>query len=1332
MQQKLLRGILFLNLLFLYNFSFAQSVFINEFHYDNAGTDEGEAIEIAGPAGTNLSEYSIVLYNGGNNSTYGTFQLSGSLPDQQNGFGTYVLNFPVNGLQNGAPDGFALVHGNDVIQFLSYEGSFTAANGPAAGMTSIDVGVAEDGNTPIGFSLQLIGEGQDYTQFTWQAEAQNSFGAINDGQSFGGESVDPQPEPEPEPEPQPEPTGEIVVFINEIHYDNAGADVDEAVEIAGTAGTDLSGYSLIFYNGSPTQLKSYKTQNLQGIIPNLQNGYGTLNFLVSGIQNGDPDGIALIDEEGELIQFLSYGGVFTPVDGPAAGIESQDIGVTQNSSTPIGFSLQLTGEGSYYEDFSWSIEMANTYGEVNTNQTFLSPEPVLFINEFHYDTVGADTGEGIEVAGTAGLDLAGYSILFYNGANGAVYKILDLEGVLPNLQNGYGTLDFQVAGIQNGAPDGFALVKGDEVLQFLSYEGVMTATSGTAAGMTSEDVGVQENGVNQGYSLQLGGAGFTYEDFSWQEAQTNTFGAVNTNQSFGQAVVEPEPEPEPTEPGTIAFARAAALGEKIIIEGTLTATDHFGNTAFIQDETAGIAIFGNLVTGAGLYEIGDRLRITGTRAAFNDLVQVSDLEEVEYLGKAEQLIEPIEISLAELADYPGQLVKIKEVIFPKPGQLFFGNSNYLVTDGSGEQAELRINASVESLVGKLQPEGVCAEVVGVVGRYRETFQLQPRNDIDLPCAEEYNPEFPGSDISKEITFDAVTWNIEWFGDEANSPAARRENSDEVQKEAVKAVLSQLDADIIAVQEISDEILFAQMISEMPGYDFVLSEATSYPDSPGGQKLGFIYKTESVEVTNSRAMMTSVHPFYDGDGSLLQDYPDSPDRFFASGRLPFLLEANVIIDGHSEEMKFVALHARANGSSGAQSRYDMRKFDVEVLKDSLDTYYPNDKLMILGDYNDDVDYTVANVSTTLSTFESYVNDAENYWVLSSSLSEQGYRSYAIGDYDDMIDHIMVSDELFTNYIEESARVHYEFYNSDFIYTTSDHFPVSVRLKHKPMKFDEVIVNSEICEDSALGSASVEVSGGIAPYTYQWSNGQDAATASSLEPGIYSLSVSDYFGEMITTEIEIEEAETLILEFEDQKLYSGYGSNCTTLSPLIVSGGKAPYSYSWSTGESSEEISVCPSQTTTYSLQVTDANGCSIEASINIEVEDVSCGNGKGASKVSVCFKGKQLCIAESAVDQFLNRGAVLGSCETTSSFSEVHLAPNPAKNHSYIYFESLDAYNGELVIYNLSGIKLSSQPAVISPGSNKLYLDLNGLTRGVYLVKIETGENSSEALKLLKI
>lgn len=164
----------------------APTVFINEIHYDNTGTDAGEFIEIAGPAGTDLSGYSIVLYNGANGATYETDAVSGTIPDQNNGFGTVSLSYAVNGIQNGSPDGVALVQGSTVIQFLSYEGVFTATNGPASGMVSTDIGVIQNGSDAVGLSLQLVGSGSTYSDFTWSTPAARSPGAVNAGQTFSG------------------------------------------------------------------------------------------------------------------------------------------------------------------------------------------------------------------------------------------------------------------------------------------------------------------------------------------------------------------------------------------------------------------------------------------------------------------------------------------------------------------------------------------------------------------------------------------------------------------------------------------------------------------------------------------------------------------------------------------------------------------------------------------------------------------------------------------------------------------------------------------------------------------------------------------------------------------------------------------------------------------------------------------------------------------------------------------------------------------------------------------------------------------------------------------
>jgi predicted extracellular nuclease len=178
-------------------------VFVNEIHYDNAGTDAGEAIEVAGPAGTDLSGWSVVLYNGANGAAYGTRALSGTLADQQGGFGTVSLSYAINGIQNGGPDGIALIDAaGDVAQFLSYEGTFTAVGGPADGVTSTDIGVAQSGRGPADESMQLTGSGTTYGDFDWAPAAEASFDSPNAGQTFGaggGGGTEPEPGPDPEP-----------------------------------------------------------------------------------------------------------------------------------------------------------------------------------------------------------------------------------------------------------------------------------------------------------------------------------------------------------------------------------------------------------------------------------------------------------------------------------------------------------------------------------------------------------------------------------------------------------------------------------------------------------------------------------------------------------------------------------------------------------------------------------------------------------------------------------------------------------------------------------------------------------------------------------------------------------------------------------------------------------------------------------------------------------------------------------------------------------------------------------------------------------------------------
>jgi hypothetical protein len=159
-------------------------------------------------------------------------------------------------------------------------------------------------------------------------------------------------------------------WINEIHYDNTGGDLNEGFEIAGLAGTDLSCYNVVLYNGSGGI--SYSTLNLSGIIPDEGCGYGAIWFNLAGIQNGGPDGIALYNTcTTTLVQFLSYEGAFIATNGVALGVMSTDIGVSETGSTLTTESLQLTGAGSNYADYSWNAATASSHSALNPGQSII-------------------------------------------------------------------------------------------------------------------------------------------------------------------------------------------------------------------------------------------------------------------------------------------------------------------------------------------------------------------------------------------------------------------------------------------------------------------------------------------------------------------------------------------------------------------------------------------------------------------------------------------------------------------------------------------------------------------------------------------------------------------------------------------------------------------------------------------------------------------------------------------------------------------------------------------------------------------------------------------------
>lgn len=167
-------------------------------------------------------------------------------------------------------------------------------------------------------------------------------------------------------------------WINEFHYDDQGADSNEFVEIVVPYNfTDFANLTLSLYDGATGQVYNSFTADkfTQGAV---QDSFLLLSMSINGIQDG-PDGFCL-DYKGNVIQFLSYEGVFNAQDGPALGLTSTDIGLSEDGTDPAGNSLQLSGQGTIYREFSWSAPSPQTVGQPNSNGQIDQALPVTLLS----------------------------------------------------------------------------------------------------------------------------------------------------------------------------------------------------------------------------------------------------------------------------------------------------------------------------------------------------------------------------------------------------------------------------------------------------------------------------------------------------------------------------------------------------------------------------------------------------------------------------------------------------------------------------------------------------------------------------------------------------------------------------------------------------------------------------------------------------------------------------------------------------------------------------------------------------------------------------------------
>jgi hypothetical protein len=524
---------------------------------------------------------------------------------------------------------------------------------------------------------------------------------------------------------------------------------------------------------------------------------------------------------------------------------------------------------------------------------------------------------------------------------------------------------------------------------------------------------------------------------------------------------------------SIHAARQKPAGTKVTVAGRITVANEHGNPAFMQDETGGIPVFDAAL--ATSVQIGDSVIVTGPIGLFNDQKQISGsgifFTEV---STDPRILAPKEITVSEMAANEGLLVKILGVELVNKSFVFYPQSTERIFDGTG-QADLRIDGDTD-IPGLAKPQATF-DVIGVVGRFRTNAQLLPRFHPDIAAAVE--PSLPTDAIAKELTFDVVNWNFEFFGarsedygNEEYGPA-----DEALQLQNIKQVLESLNADVIAVEEVSDEAYFASLVEQLGRYDYLCSQRYSYSfEGPSSefppQKVCFIYDRTTVVVESARPMFETL---YDEarttNPAALPGYPTGdPSSFYSSGRLPLLVNATATIQGLSEKVSFVVLHAK---SGAAVADYNRRVYDAKVLKDTLDAHFADKQVFILGDLNDDLDQSITTGLS--SSYSNFVADA-NYNSITKPLSEAGARSTV--SFQDVIDHQIITTELNEEYLEGSATIIAPFRTiSNYANTTSDHLPVMSRYQFVAPVASFVTTDLTVAEDASTVSVEVSLSKGF---------------------------------------------------------------------------------------------------------------------------------------------------------------------------------------------------------------------------------------------------------------
>ncbi|MEJ7662824.1 MAG: T9SS type A sorting domain-containing protein [Hymenobacter sp.] len=299
----------------------------------------------------------------------------------------------------------------------------------------------------------------------------------------------------------------------------------------------------------------------------------------------------------------------------------------------------------------------------------------------------------------------------------------------------------------------------------------------------------------------------------------------------------------------------------------------------------------------------------------------------------------------------------------------------------------------------------------------------------------------GNTYDAAKTLEVVNWNMEWFG---STVKGQGPSNVALQQANATTVLKGLAADVYVLQEVVDTVRLRNAVADLSTqlgtpYGYKIADFGSYgddandPDYPGDQKIAFIYRKDVVKPARFEGLLRCT-----------QAVACPAWSAWASGRFPYLMAADVTLNGATKRINFVGIHAKANAAASSANDYARRKEGADLLKNLLDTSYAGANTLVLGDYNDVLDGTIATgVTPAVSSYNSFVADSARYVALTLPLARAGAQSTV--SFNTVIDQVIATKPMAAYYISGSAAVRTDLAAgiADYANTTTDHYPIYTR-------------------------------------------------------------------------------------------------------------------------------------------------------------------------------------------------------------------------------------------------------------------------------------------------